>query len=465
MKFSLEFSRSPKTAVTQKQVTAVDSVGGGWRSIIREAATGLWQRNIVETQESVICYPTLYAVIARIAKDIGKLTYMLKAENSNGIWEKVENPAYSPVLRKPNHFQTQQQFRESWILSKLLQGNAYILKGRDLRGVVTKLFVLDPCRVKPLVSDSGDIFYELWTDRTNLVQGAPGETESLLVPAREIIHDREITLHHPLVGVPPLCAAHWPAVKNLQILRSAADFFSSGAQPGGILTAPGALTDETADRLQTYWDENFTGVNSGRVAVVGDGLKFEPMSAKSVDSQMVEQLRYSDEQICQPFGVPPFKIGIGSLPAGLKIDDINNLYYSDALQDRVEHMENLLDEGLDVKRPLGIECDLWPLLRMDTQKQADVEVALVGGAIKSPNEARFNFDLPPVKGGESPMIQQQNWNLEQLSQRAPPSDGSQPALPSPTVPEGSEEDDEMSADEIRSYASTSVRMKLAEAAI
>jgi HK97 family phage portal protein len=446
--FSLETSPKSKPIEASKQLNAVD--GGGWRSVIREAFTGAWQRNIVETQESIFCYPTVFSCVARIAKDIGKLTYMLKQRDDNGIWQATENAAYSPVLRKPNHFQTQQQFRESWIISKLLQGNAYILKQRDNRGVVVRLYVLDPCRVKPLVSESGDIFYELWSDRTNLL--GDGRDETLIVPAREIIHDRELTLHHPLVGVPPMCAAYWPAVKNLQILRSAADFFGNGAQPGGILTAPGAINDETALRLQTYWDENFTGVNSGRVAVVGDGLKFEALSGKSVDSQMVEQLRYSDEQICQPFGVPPFKIGIGSLPAGLKIDDINNLYYSDALQDRVEHMENLLDEGLGVARPLGIECDLWPLLRMDTQKQADVETKLVAGAIKAPNEARLMFDLLPKTGGDAIYLQQQNYSLEALAKRDAQEDpfgtaqASAPALPAP-----SGDDEEIDEEEERAF--------------
>lgn len=430
----------------EKALSAVPQTQGGWRRIM-EPFTGAWQRNISETRMDMLCYPTLYACIMRIAKDIGALPFVLKTRDQNGIWVETESAAYSPVLRKPNHYQTQAQFRESWILSKLMHGNTYVMKQRDARGVVVKLYVLDPCRVMPMVSESGDVFYQLQFDSQNLLPlgvTAKGVLEQrdqqLVVPARDIIHDREVTLHHPLIGVPPLCAAYWPAIKNLKILRSSAEFFGNNAQPSGILSAPGAIGDDTAKRLSEYWNQNFTGANAGKVAVVGDNLSFVSLSAKSVDAQMVEQLRYSDEQICQPFGVPPFKVGIGQLPAGQKVDDINNLYYSDALRDRVQHMEELLDEGMGISRPMGVELDLWPLLRMDRQKQAAVEVELVKGTIKTPNEGRLTLDLPPKVGGDALYLQQQNYSLEALAKRDAQTDPFNPDAADPPAVEVDETD-------------------------
>lgn len=415
-------------------------VSGGWWPLIREPFSGAWQRNKEEVRGTVLSYPALYACIARIAQDIGKLPFTLKQYDKDGLQVTVENPAYSPVLRKPNHYQTQSQFRESWILSKLTFGNTYVLKRRDNRGVVIGLYVLNPMRTKPLVSDSGDVFYELQTDNLSLIPDME-EFENLVVPAREIIHDREITLHHPLIGIPPLSAANWPAVKNLRILKSSAEFFANGASPGGILTAPGSISDETAERLSEYWNNNFTGENAGRVAVVGDGLKYEALSANAADSQLVEQMRYSDEQICQPFGVPPFIIGIGSIPAGMKVDDMANMYYNFALQTRIEHMESLLDEGLGISRPLGVELDLEPLLRMDPQKMSEVEGTKVKNSIATPNEARRKFGLKPLTGGDTVYMQQQNYSIEALAER----DKNNPlALPEPEPAPIPPEDDEKS---------------------
>jgi len=326
------------------------------------------------------------------------------------------SPAYTPVLRKPNNFQTEGQFREYWLLTKLIHGNAYILKRRDARQVVIDMYVLDPERVMPMVSDAGDVFYQLQTDALNtLPVGYPAA--NLIVPASEIIHDRCMTMHHPLIGIPPVAAAHWPALKNMKIMRSATEFFANNAQPGGILTAPAGMTEDDAKKVQDYWSSNFTGSNAGRVAIVGADMKFTPFAMKSIDSQMVEQMRYSDEQICQPFGIPPFKVGIGTIPSGLGVDGVNQLYYQDALQTHIEHMENLLDDGLKISQPLGIELDLAPLLRMDEAKRAEVETKLVAGLVKTPDEARLRFNLAPTGGGDTLWGQQQQYPLGMLADR------------------------------------------------
>lgn len=409
----------------QKQLTAVPVYGDGFRRLL-EPWTGAWQQNMEEKQSTMLCYPTLYACLSRIAQDIGKLPFQLKREDANGIW-KVDNAntAHWPVLRKPNQYQTQQQFRESWVLSKLIQGNTYALKQRDNRGVVNKLFILDPCNVLPLVSTSGDVYYRLNFPCAENLLPELYPSGQLIVPATEIIHDRLNTFHHPLIGVPPICAAHWPACKNLKILKDATKFFTNGANPGGILTAPAGMSDADAQTVKDYWNTNFNGDNAGKVAVIGADMKFTAFAFKAADSQLVEQMNYSDQQICQPFGVSPFIIGIGSIPAGMKTDDVTNMYYQFALQSHIEAMEALLDDGLGISPPLGVELDLDPLLRMDFAKRGEVMGALVGNGVATPNEARAAFGYEPLEGGDTVYMQQQDFALSDLAKRS--------ALPNPFV--------------------------------
>lgn len=448
--FGLEIRR------TQKALHAVSDQHGGWRRIL-EPFAGAWQINVEEKHGTVLCYPTLYACLNRISQDLGKLPFVLKALQADGTEKVIENPAYSPVLKKPNHFQTAQQFREAWALSRLIHGNAYILKGRDERNVVTALYVLDPCRVMPLVADSGDVYYQInYANQTDVTPPAllnrvalVEDGKQLVIPAREIIHDRLNCFHHPLIGVPPVCAAHWPAVKNLRILKSASEFFGNHAQPGGILTAPAGLSEDDAKALKEYWNTNYTGQNAGKVAVIGADMKFTSFAMNGADSQLVEQMRYSDEQICQPFGIPPFKIGIGSIPAGLGVDAINLLYMDDALSGPIEAMENLLDEGLNIPAKLGIWMDTNPLLRMDLGKQAEVETKLVGGKIKTPDEARQRFNLAPTGGGDTLWGQHQDYPLGVLSERNDlnPAPVSEPdSQPDPALAAATEENKRLSGE-------------------
>ncbi|MFV1846445.1 phage portal protein [Stenotrophomonas maltophilia] len=450
-----------EVTLAKKALTPVPK-RGGWRALIREPFAGAWQRDMEEEHGTVLCYPTLYACLNRIASDIGKLPFVLKSEDANGIWRvDKSNTAYWPVLRKPNGYQTAGQFLAAWILSKLIQGNVYVLKGRDERRVVNRLWILDPCSVQPMVSESGEVFYQLnYSTASNLLpEQYPGS--QLIVPASEIIHDRMNCFHHQLIGVPPLCAAHWPAVKNLKILKDSTTFFSNGANPGGILTAPAGMSDEDAQAVKDYWNSSFQGSNAGKVAVVGADMKFTPFAFKAADSQLVEQMRYSDEQVCQPFGIPPFKIGIGSIPAGMKVDDINQLYYSDALQAHIEAIEALLDDGLGISRPMGVELDLEPLLRMDVGKQADVHTKLTAGGIETPNEARLAFNLAPLDGGDTVYMQQQDYPLDQVSQnKISAAAAAEPAVPVPEDDDTPPDD----SDELRALQQENFMMKALHAA-
>ncbi|MNF05849.1 hypothetical protein D3C80_2056750 [compost metagenome] len=57
--------------------------------------------------------------------------------------------------------------------------------------------------------------------------------------------------------------------------------------------------------------------------------------------------------------------------------------------------------------------------------------------IMSPNEQRKKLDLKPVAGGNSPMLQQQNYSLEALAKRdaqADPFGTSPPPEPQPAEP-------------------------------
>lgn len=431
---------------------ALDAVGGTWRNawrVIAEPFAGAWQRNIEEKQGDLITYPTLYACIYRISSDIGKLPFSLRQRDKDGVWTEVSNPAYDPVLRKPNGFQTPAQFREYWLITKLTQGNSYILKRRDARAVVTELYVLDPEKVLPMVSDSGAVFYQVQTDKLNsLPDGYPAE--NLIIPASEIIHDRCMTIHHPLIGVPPLAAAHWPALKNMKIMRSATEFFANNAQPGGLLTAPAGMSDDDAKDVKKYWETEFTEGKSGKVAIIGADMKFTPFAMKSIDSQMVEQMRYSDEQICQPFGVPPFKVGIGTIPSGLGVDGVNLMYYNDALQAPIQHMEDLLDDGLKISRPLGIELDTEPLLRMDEAKKAEIATKLVGGMVKTPDEGRRPFNLAPTPGGGTLWGQNQDYPLGMLADRK----SWDPAMQPPAPPPAPEPEEDPAAEEVRAFVAT-----------
>ena len=344
----LEISRAPvliEKAPADLAMFSQTTRGRGWTTIF-EPFAGAWQRNIALTRKDVTSHSAVFACMTLIAGDVSKLgAPEFKRLSDDDIWEEDASAAYDPVLREPNQYQTPNQFWESWVLSKLWRGNTYALKGRDDRNVVRRLWVLDPCAVTVLLSTAGDVFYQL--DQDNL----SGVAQSTVVPASEIIHDRFNCLFSPLVGIPPLYAAGLAASLGLNIQENASTFFANRSLPGGIITTPNTIPQETAERLKRDWESRYgpDGENTGKTAVLGDGLEFKPMAVTAQDAQMLELARATAEWVCSVFHVPLYKIGAAPTPSLANVQALNLEYYSQAVQKLLEDIEACLITGLEMK--------------------------------------------------------------------------------------------------------------------
>lgn len=401
------------TATTAAQLQSVHD--RGWLRIF-ESWAGAWQHDIEITLDNVTTHPTVFACVTLIASDIAKMRIRLVQQDDEGIWNEIERGAFSPVLRKPNRYQNRIQFHEHWIMSKLLFGNSYVLKVRDNRGIVREEYVLNPQRVTPLVSPMGDVFYKL--ERDDLSQLPE---EAYTVPASEIVHDRWNCLFHPLVGLSPIYACGLAAVHGLNIMNNAATFFGNGSNPGGVIEVPGKIDQAAAERVKAVWATGFSGDNSGKVAVLADGMKYVQLKMSAVDSQLIDQLRWTSETICSVFHVPAYMVGVGTAPAYNNIEALATQYYTQCLQVLIESIELCQDEGLgltegDVAAQMfGTEFDLSDLLRMDSATQ--IAALDAGRNYFTPNEGRRLLNLKAKAGGDVVYRQQQDYSIEALNKR------------------------------------------------
>lgn len=410
-----------------------------WPIVVREPSTGAWQRDLEIRPDTLLSNPTVFTCVTRIPQDVAKCRLRLVYEQDTDIWVPTTNPAYSPVLRRPNHYQTIRLFIEQWIQSKLIFGNTYVLKRRDARGVVNGLYILNPPYVSPLVAPDGSVFYELRRPDTDFAGLWPLPTnDPVTVPARELIHDRINCLFHPLVGLSPLYAAGAPALLASMIQRSSTAFFGKGSAPSGVLQSDLEIKPEQADKIQEKWQKGFGGPdNAGKIAVLGYGLKYEATTRSASDSQLVDQQQLTQVEICECFGMPVALIDTTKgAPYGNR-EQLVQQYHDECLQTLMVGTETALDEGIGIEQPVngvqyGTEFDIDDLIWMDTATRTKAAGDTIGNGALSPNEARRKyFGVGPAKGGASPMVQQQYYSLAALAER----DAAQPfAKPAPATP-------------------------------
>lgn len=385
----------------------------GSAGFIREPYMGAWQQNqSLNTRDGMLASSAVFSCVDLISSDVGKLRIKY-VKLSEGVWQESTAPRYTKLLRNPNHYQTRAQFIKAWVASKLTHGNAYILLTRNSAGVVISMDVLNPKYVVPLVAPDGSVFYQC-----SMSPLMVSPLEATVFPARDVIHDRGVTSWHPLVGLSPIQACAASAVLANAITSNSAAFFSNAARPSGFLTAPAAISNETAARLKATLEANYTGANSGKTLIGGDGLSYQPMTMTGTDAQTIEQLKWTAEDVARCFHVPGHKIGLdGGARTASSSAIYEAMYYSDCLQAYLEDIEQLLDSGLGLPDGAGLRFDTRGLMRMDEAAQHTANAQGVGSGVMKINEARATLGLGPVEGGDTPYLQQQNYSLSALAKR------------------------------------------------
>lgn len=239
----------------------------------------------------------------------------------------------------------------------------------------------------------------------------------IIVPAREIMHDRFNTQWHQLVGVSPIYANGLAATQGLNIQTESALLYKNNSMPGGLLVAPTAITKDDADKIKTQWESAFGGANRGRIGVVGNGVKFEKIPFSAVEGQMIEQLKMTAEIVCSTYHVPAFMVGAAPMPPQTSIEALLTLYYSQCVQKHIGQIEVCLAEGLGLPSNLRVVFDLAGLLRMDTATQYKTISDGIRGGFLTPNEGRWLLDKKPLDGGDTVYLQEQDHSLQALAER------------------------------------------------
>jgi HK97 family phage portal protein len=393
------------------------SGGGDW------GPPGWWQMyGRSQMPSELTSFSAVYACATIISQDIGKLPLQVfRTDPKTGVRVQQRNDYYERLMVEPNSYQTGVDFMQLFVMSYLLQGNAYAYAKRNGRGEVCEMHVLDPRKTQPYIDETGEIFYRVGT---NLLAQLPG---GAVIPERDIIHHRlPLMPGFPLVGVTPIYAAAASSGVGLSILNNSHSFFRNSSRPSGVLKAPGKVSKETSDRLATDWDNNYSNQRYGKTAVLPEGLAWEPLTITATDAQLIEQLRWSVEDVGRVFRVPPFMLGDVSKTTYRNSEQLARAYLSGCLSWHIEALEARFGRAFDFPFDYSMVFDLATLLRAEIDVRFKAYQEALAAAWITPNEVRASEGLPPVEGGDEPHIQSQYVPLSMS--------GLVPAQPAPGAP-------------------------------
>lgn len=402
--------------------------GGLWGNGDR-GPPGSWQRNLNSPHlgQELIAFSAVYACINTISADISKLPALVfRVDLDNGARDPQRRDYYVGLMNKPNDYMTGPDFLFAFVQSYLFQGNTYVYTPRNRRGEISAMHVLNPYRVQPTIAEDGSIFYRCGEDfLAGLVPGS-------VIPERDIIHHRLPLLPgFPLVGVTPIFAAAASSAVGLKILQTSQQFFSNMSRPSGMLTSDQRISPDNATRFKQEWDEVYRGEGTGKIAVMHSGLKFEPLTITATDAQLIEQLRWSVEDVARVFRVPPFMLGDMTKVSYRNTEQLARAYLTGCLSYHIEAIERRLARAFEFGPEFEFKLDLSALLRTEIDVRFAAYRESLNSGWQSINEVRAQEGLGPVEGGDEPRVQMQYVPLSQANGPPEPAPAPEPAPPAP----------------------------------
>lgn len=247
-----------------------------------------------------------YTNINAIAEAVSEVELKLYRYKDNKVEEIFEHDAIE-LLYRVNDYTTQQDHFYTWAFNRLACGESYwYLVGRKTdKSIPTEIWSLQPRYMKPIAGDlaSNEFIKEYWYE-------VPGKKKVVYQP-HEILFFKKPNPYSTYRGYGVLEAA----MSDVLIDKGANEYskyaFENFARPDGVLQTESRLSDEVINRLKKDWDSKYKGArNTGKTAILEQGLKYQIISQSNHDMQFLEQQQWTRDKLMAMFRNTKMILGI-----------------------------------------------------------------------------------------------------------------------------------------------------------
>ena len=361
----------------------------GWEGTTVLGARTITGRSI--TPELARQLSAYWACVRTISEDVGKLPRFVFKRLDGGKERAKDHPAFRLLRTAPNPAVTNTTFFEMITAWALSWGNGYAEIQPDVSGKPIALWPIQPWRVRVSQASDGSLMYHVKMAGTTTTQD---------LPASQIIHIRGLG-DSVLGGLSIAQIAATSLDLGLSQQEFAASFLGNAGAVSGILQHPGTITEDAAKRLRESWHEQHGGpTKAGTVAVLEEGMTFEPVTMRLTDAQFLQSRKFTVEEIARWFRMPPHKIQHLERSTFSNIESQSIEYVTDTLMPWLVRWEEELDRKLVPEEDFFVEHNVQALLRGDAAARAKFYKDLFGIGALSQNDVRKLENMNSVDGGD-----------------------------------------------------------------
>ena len=344
------------------------------------------------TERSAMQMTAVYACVRILSEAVAGLPLHFYRYKEDGSKEMaIDTNLYHLLHDEPNPEMSSFVFRETLMTHLLLWGNAYAQIIRNGKGEIIALYPLMPNKMQVDRDESGKLYYTYTRSEgeANTMQGS-----SVTLEPKDVLHIPGLGFDG-LVGYSPIAMAKNAIGLAIATEEFGSKFFANGAAPSGVLEHPGTIKDPT--RVREAWQSQFGGSgNSGKVAVLEEGMKYTPISISPEQAQFLETRKFQINEIARIFRVPPHMVGDLEKSSFSNIEQQSLEFVKYTLDPWVVRWEQSLSRSLlseDEKKVYFFKFKLEGLLRGDYQSRMNGYAIARQNGWMSANEIRALEDL------------------------------------------------------------------------
>lgn len=405
---------------------------------------------IIITPQLALEIGAVWACVWRYANTVMSLPLCLyRSADGVGSEQQRDHPMWRVLHSVANQDMSSAKFWQAMVASMMTWGVCYARK-LTIGGRIVGLRPLRPEHMTMYLDESGRLRYRYSPGGVS----APMLTEDFAADQIFVVVDRSID------GYTPMSRIQYAA--NTLGLSMAGDRaanlqYKNGLRASGILTiAQWLKPDQRAAYRQIVND--FTGTGTGNdsdkqfgVMVAENATKFEPLSLKPVDVELLSSRKYSFEEICSWYDVPPILVhhaSQGQTMWGSGVEQIVLGWLKLGLGPVLKTIEQEIfrqlltpeEQSTGFYAAFGLE----ELLRGDSAARASFLSTMTQNGVYTRNEARRMENLPKVvdENADKLTVQSNMTPLDKLGETPAPTGGFSGTIPPGDEPDEPVEDEE-----------------------
>ena len=387
--------KSPPRSMFEDTTPIGQPMGGGIQSYVSSWA---WTGKTISPDNAMEA-PTVYACVRLISQTLARMPWQVLRQSADGSSNDPTHPVYQLLNGEANEDMTSFVFREAQISDCLLYGNSFAFINRNPAGTPVGLERLRPDLVYMLRDAANQPYYQYWTGKAD--EKASEEIKQRKFRPYDILHVVGPSADG-LLGEAPIHRMRDLIGMELELQEFTSRFFANNCRPAGVLSMPGRLSAEGANRLREAFARVHSGAQgAGKVAILEEGLKYDAISTNAKDSDLDSMKKFCRQQIAAAFNVPSHRVGDNDGVSYSSAEQANAVFVQSTLAGWAARLEQevnrkLLKRGDDVTTRISFD----DLLRGDMSTRFQAFAIAVTNGILTPNEIRQREGLPAVEGGD-----------------------------------------------------------------